>query len=76
MHWVCENQAPSTLVNFGFTPKTFKPGDVVTVVLGATSRPNRRAYQQDHPCQWLYDDSESVITVCRCQAVSAESQAG
>ena len=38
VHWVCENQAPSTLVNFGFTPKTFKPGDVVTVVLGASSK--------------------------------------
>jgi len=38
VHWVCENQAPSTLVNFGFTPKTFKPGDMVTVVLGAASR--------------------------------------
>ncbi len=37
-HWICENQAPSTLVNFGFTPKTFKPGDVVTVVLGARSK--------------------------------------
>jgi hypothetical protein len=38
VHWVCENQAPSTLVNFGFTAKTFKPGDVVTVVLAATSK--------------------------------------
>ncbi len=37
-HWICENQAPSTLVNFGFNAKTFKPGDVVTVVLGATSK--------------------------------------
>lgn len=37
-HWTCENQAPSTLINFGFTPKTFKPGDVVTVVLGARSK--------------------------------------
>jgi hypothetical protein len=38
VHWVCENQAPSTLVNFGFTAKTFKPGDMVTVVLAATSK--------------------------------------
>jgi Family of unknown function (DUF6152) len=38
VHWVCENQAPSTLVNFGFTAKTFKPGDEVTVVLSATSK--------------------------------------
>jgi hypothetical protein len=35
VHWVCENQAPSTLVNFGFNAKTFKPGDMVTVVLSA-----------------------------------------
>lgn len=37
VHWVCENQAPSTLVNFGYNAKTFKPGDVVTVVLAAVS---------------------------------------
>jgi hypothetical protein len=35
VHWVCENQAPSTLVNFGFNAKTFSPGDMVTVVLSA-----------------------------------------
>jgi hypothetical protein len=38
VHWICENQAPSTLVNFGFTAKTFKPGDVVTVVLAAEAK--------------------------------------
>jgi hypothetical protein len=38
VHWVCENQAPSTLVNFGFNAKTFKPGDEVTVVMAATSK--------------------------------------
>src|SRR5579862_6180221 len=38
VHWVCENQAPSTLVNFGFTAKTFKPGDMVTVVLSAAAK--------------------------------------
>jgi hypothetical protein len=38
VHWVCENNAPSTLINFGFNAKTFKPGDVVTVVMGATSK--------------------------------------
>jgi Family of unknown function (DUF6152) len=38
VHWICENQAPSTLVNFGFNAKTFKPGDVVTVVMAATSK--------------------------------------
>jgi hypothetical protein len=38
VHWVCENNAPSTLVNFGFTAKTFKPGDEVTVVMSAVAR--------------------------------------
>ena len=38
VHWFCENQAPSTLVNFGFNAKTFKPGDEVTVVMAATSK--------------------------------------
>ena len=38
VHWICENQAPSTLVNFGFNAKTFKPGDEVTVVMAATSK--------------------------------------
>jgi hypothetical protein len=38
VNWVCENNAPSTLVNFGFTAKTFKPGDEVTVVMSATSK--------------------------------------
>jgi hypothetical protein len=38
IHWICENNAPSTLVNFGFTAKTFKPGDEVTVVMSATSK--------------------------------------
>ena len=37
-HWVCENQAPSTLVNFGFNAKTFKAGDDVTVVLAAVAK--------------------------------------
>ena len=37
VHWVCENQAPSTLVNFGFNAKTFKPGDMVTVVMAAVA---------------------------------------
>jgi hypothetical protein len=38
VHWVCENQAPSTLVNFGFNAKTFKPGDEITVVLSAVAK--------------------------------------
>jgi len=37
-HWVCENNAPSTLVNFGFTAKTFKAGDDVTVVMAAVAK--------------------------------------
>jgi len=37
-HWVCENQAPSTLVNFGYTAKTFKAGDEVTVVMRAVAK--------------------------------------
>lgn len=38
VHWVCENQAPSTLVNFGFNAKTFKAGDQVTVIMSAVAR--------------------------------------
>ena len=32
VHWICELVPPSTMVNFGFTAKTFKPGDEVTFV--------------------------------------------
>ena len=38
VHWICENNAPSTLVNFGYTAKTLKPGDLVTVVMDATAK--------------------------------------
>lgn len=38
IHWICENNAPSTLINFGYTAKTFKPGDQVTVVMDATAK--------------------------------------
>jgi len=38
VHWICENNAPSTLVNFGFTAKTFKAGDDVTVVMSAVAK--------------------------------------
>jgi hypothetical protein len=38
VHWICENNAPSTLVNFGYTAKTLKPGDQVTVVMDATAK--------------------------------------
>jgi hypothetical protein len=37
-HWICENNAPSTLVNFGFTASTFKAGDEVTVVMSAVAK--------------------------------------
>jgi len=30
-HWTAEWNAPPTLVNFGFTARTFKAGDEVTV---------------------------------------------
>jgi Family of unknown function (DUF6152) len=33
VHWIGEYNAPSTLVNFGFTAKTFKPGDEITVTM-------------------------------------------
>ena len=33
VHWICELVPPSTMVNFGFTAKTFKPGDEVTVTV-------------------------------------------
>ena len=38
VRWVCENNAPSTLVNFGFTARTFKAGDEVTVVMSAVAK--------------------------------------
>ncbi len=31
-HWTGELVAPSNIINFGFTPDTFKPGDEVTMV--------------------------------------------
>jgi hypothetical protein len=33
IHWIGEWNAPSTLVNFGITAKSFKPGDQVTVTM-------------------------------------------
>ncbi len=38
VHWIGEWNAPSTLVNFGFTAKTFKPGQDVTVTLSGMSK--------------------------------------
>jgi hypothetical protein len=37
-HWAAEWNAPSTLVNFGFTARTFKAGDDVTVTLNGVAR--------------------------------------
>ena len=33
IHWIGEWNAPSTLINFGITAKSFKPGDQVTVTM-------------------------------------------
>ena len=37
-HWTAEWNNPSTLVNFGFTPRTFKPGEEVTVTLKGVAK--------------------------------------
>jgi hypothetical protein len=37
-NWVLELVPPSTMVNFGFTAKTFKAGDEVTVVTSNVAR--------------------------------------
>jgi Family of unknown function (DUF6152) len=37
-HWVAELVAPSNIINFGFTPQTFKPGDQVTLITSAVAR--------------------------------------
>ena len=33
VHWIGEWNAPASLINFGITAKSFKPGDQVTVIL-------------------------------------------
>ena len=38
IHWSAEWNAPSTLVNFGFTARTFKTGDEVTVTLDGVAK--------------------------------------
>lgn len=38
VHWIGEWNAPSTLVNFGFTAKTFKSGDEVAVTMTGLAR--------------------------------------
>ena len=37
-HWSAEWNAPSTLVNFGFTARTFKAGNQVTVTLSGVAK--------------------------------------
>ena len=37
-HWSAEWNAPSTLVNFGFTARTFKAGDQVTETLSGVAK--------------------------------------
>ena len=37
-HWSGEWNAPSTLVNFGFTARTFKAGAAVTVTLSGVAK--------------------------------------
>ena len=37
-HWTAEWNNPSTLVNFGFTARTFKAGDEVTVTLSGVAK--------------------------------------
>ena len=38
VQWIGEWNAPSTLVNFGFSPKTFKFGEEVTVTFSSMSK--------------------------------------
>jgi len=38
VHWTTELVPPSTMVHFGFTANTFKPGDQVTVVTSQVAK--------------------------------------
>src|ERR1700751_5676776 len=38
VHWLGEWNAPSTLINFGITAKSFKPGEEVTVTMNGMSK--------------------------------------
>jgi Family of unknown function (DUF6152) len=38
VHWIGEWNAPSTLINFGITAKSFKPGDEVTVTMDSLAK--------------------------------------
>jgi hypothetical protein len=62
VHWTGEWNAPSTLVNFGFTAKTFKPGDEVTVTLAAAKNgvPLGHLRQVVLPSGQIMKEDESV----------------
>ena len=38
INWTAELVAPSNMINYGFTPQTFKPGDGVTMVTTAVAK--------------------------------------
>jgi Family of unknown function (DUF6152) len=38
VNWTAELVAPSNMINYGFTPQTFKPGDGVTMVTTAVAK--------------------------------------
>jgi Family of unknown function (DUF6152) len=46
-NWVVEMVAPSNIINFGFTPQTFKPGDEVTVVTSAIAKSGKPVARLD-----------------------------
>jgi cell shape-determining protein MreC len=63
VHWSGEWNAPSTLVNFGFTAKTFKVGDEVTVTLSGvakTGAPIGRLKSVLLPSGQLMTEDESI----------------
>ena len=62
-HWTAEWNAPSTLVNFGFTARTFKAGDQVTVTLNGVAKsgaPLGRLQSVRLPDGTLMSEDESV----------------
>ena len=42
VHWIGEWNAPSTLINFGITAKSFKPGEEVMVTMNGISKAGSR----------------------------------
>jgi len=62
-HWTAEWNAPSTLVNFGFTARTFKAGDQVTITLNGVAKsgaPIGRLQSVLLPDGTLMSEDESV----------------